>query len=160
MSFYYCYDHTGGRVETIVAEITNTPWGERHAYVLPVDPADAESHRLHFNFEKIFHVSPYMPMDMAYEWTFTAPGENLSVHMVNRRQNQLAFDATLRLTRKPLNAYHCTRMLAVYPLVTVKVIAAIYWQAFRLRLKRIPFYPHPHRRKSDQEAGGVEVKSS
>ena len=74
VSFYYCFDATGTRVETIVAEITNTPWKERHAYVLPVAAASAQRRGAwRFSFDKQFHVSPFMPMDMRYDWRFSAP---------------------------------------------------------------------------------------
>ena len=59
----------------IVAEITNTPWKERHAYVLPVDAAERHGRALHWRFAKQFHVSPFMPMQRRYAWRFTAPGE-------------------------------------------------------------------------------------
>ena len=74
VSFYYVFDATDTRVETIVAEITNTPWKERHAYVLPVaGAARAGGRAWRFSFEKQFHVSPFMPMDMRYDWRFGAP---------------------------------------------------------------------------------------
>ena len=80
------YDAADTRVETIVAEITNTPWKERHAYVLPVAAATRMGARAwRFSFEKEFHVSPFMPMDMRYDWCFGAPGEGLHVHMENWR---------------------------------------------------------------------------
>ena len=86
VSFYYCFDAPDSRVETIVAEITNTPWKERHAYVLPVTGAARRGARAwRFSFDKQFHVSPFMPMDMRYEWCFSAPGEGLHVHMENWR---------------------------------------------------------------------------
>jgi uncharacterized protein len=144
VTFYYVYDAAGERVETVVAEITNTPWDERHAYVLQVSDAQragAQAHR--WEFDKAFHVSPFLPMDMRYDWRFTEPGEALSVHMENWREGARVFDATLTLRREPIRSSTLARALASFPLITAKVSAMIYWQALRLWLKRTPFFTHP-----------------
>jgi DUF1365 family protein len=141
VSFYYCFDRSGERLETIVAEITNTPWGERHQYVLPAAHQAAPLKR--FDFDKDFHVSPFMPMEIQYHWCFNAPSDRLVVHMQNHRAGEFLFDATLTLRREPLSAGALLRALAGYPVMTLKVIAAIHFQALRLWLKRTPFYGHP-----------------
>jgi DUF1365 family protein len=144
VTFYYCYDRAG-RLETLVAEITNTPWQERHQYVLPVAGAEAVSGQHVWRFHKDFHVSPFLPMDMDYEWRFDDPAERLNVHMVNRREGQVMFDATLALSRIPISGASLAAALARFPLLTVKVVAMIHWQALRLWLKRTPFFTHPER---------------
>ena len=141
VSFYYCFDEAGTVVESIVAEITNTPWGERHQYVLPVD--STADHFKRFEFAKDFHVSPFMPMDMRYRWSFSEPAQRLVVNMQNFIGSERMFDATLILRRTPLNGLELLKALASYPLMTVKVIAAIHWQALRLWLKHIPVFTHP-----------------
>lgn len=141
VSFYYCYGETA--LECILAEITNTPWRERHAYVLPVRSATRANHTLQWQFSKEFHVSPFMAMDRQYEWTFTEPGEHLRVHMNVLRDSTPEFDATLVLKRHPLNASALRRVLWRYPLMTAQVIGAIHWQALRLWLKGNPVYDHP-----------------
>jgi uncharacterized protein len=156
VSFYYVYDERDRRVETIVAEITNTPWKERHTYVLAV--ADARSHTAgsrgwRFSFRKEFHVSPFMPMDMRYEWSFSAPGNGLHVHMENHaaakgRDGRAVFDATLNLKKEPMTAATMARALLRFPLMSLQVVALIHWQALRLMLKRVPFHIHPSRRLS------------
>jgi hypothetical protein len=153
VSFYYCFDAAGIRVETIVAEITNTPWGERHAYVLPAQPGDAQERR--FRLAKTFHVSPFMPMDMAYDWRFSLPGRRLTVHMRNLARGEQVFDATLVLRREPLTGRALAAALARHPWMTATVVAGIYWQAFRLWLKGAPFHPHPAIRRLDGPAVSI-----
>lgn len=140
--FYYCYDPSGSSVEAIVAEITNTPWKERHAYVFGGSQAPCGVvHR----FQKQFHVSPFFGMDYDYEWSFAAPGPSLKVHMRNLDAGSLHFDSTLELERKPIGRRALNAALLRYPLMTVRVGAAIYWQALRLRMKGVPFHTHPKR---------------
>lgn len=143
VSFYYCYGADGQTLEAIVAEITNTPWKERHAYVLPVAQADAQGRALSWTFDKQFHVSPFMQMDCEYRWRFTAPGEDLHVHMQVWRQGERQFDADLILQRHRLDGRGLAGVLLRYPLMTFKVVAAIHWQALRLWLKRTPVHDHP-----------------
>ena len=151
VSFYYCFDADDTRVETILAEITNTPWRERHAYVLPVtDESGAHHHR--FRLRKRFHVSPFLDMDYDYDWRFTEPGKRLAVHMRNERDGRRDFDASLSLERRPLDGPNLARSLAAYPAMTARVTGAIYWQAFRLWLKGIPFLAHPRKRRQGEPA--------
>ncbi len=145
VSFYYCFAPGSERLESIVAEITNTPWNERHCYVLPVKPGEAKESRHQFRFEKQFHVSPFMPMDHTYRWNFATPAQSLAVHMTNYQADTPIFDATLTLERRPFSRGQMLRSLARYPLMTGQVMAAIYWQALRLKIKRSPFYSHPTR---------------
>ena len=124
-------------------DITNTPWKQRHAYVLPVEDAQVHGRALHWNFAKRFHVSPFMPMDCTYDWRFTVPGEDLRVHMNVMREGRRTFDATLNLQRLPLTGASLARVLWRYPLMTAQVVGAIHWHALRLWLKRNPVHDHP-----------------
>ncbi len=143
VSFYYCYAADGARVEYIVAEITNTPWHERHAYVLAAQSAQQRGAALQWTFEKAFHVSPFIPMDRTYEWRLSSPGERLNVHMGVLREGEPEFDADLALRREPLNAASLSRVLLRFPLMTTQVVTAIYWNALRLWLKGTPVHSHP-----------------
>ena len=150
VSFYYCFDADGASVEHIVAEVNNTPWGEQHCYVLSAAPAQRRRPVQRFELDKQFHVSPFMAMDIHYRWSFTRPGEQLYVHLQNRQQGHRLFDATLFLDREPLDPAPLAAALLRYPFMTLRVVAAIYWQALRLWLKKIPFHPHPRKKEAPQ----------
>ena len=141
VSFYFCYDETGNNVEFFIAEVSNTPWGERHCYVFSWP--DGEQGRISLKNGKGFHVSPFLPMDMEYRWQVTKPAERLIIKIENYRFDQLAFDATLSMKKIPLTTWTMNSRLMTYPSMTGKVFAGIYWQALKLWWKGATFYPHP-----------------
>ena len=147
VSFYYCFNADGETLQTIVAEVNNTPWGERDTYVLP-DSMDVGQHGVkRFKPKKKMHVSPFMSMDVEYDWCFTAPAERLTVYMANSSSGKRMFDASISLTRTEITGGALASVLARFPFMTAKVVAGIYWQAFRLWLKRCPIYKHPDKRQ-------------
>jgi len=157
VSFYFCYNETGDSIDAIVAEVDNTPWLEQFAYVLDVRTHAAQGRSpagpWEFRMPKQFHVSPLLPMDMEYRWHFSHPGKHLNVHMENWKDDAQVFDATMTLERRELTSRSLAQTLGLFPLASIKVVAAIYFQALRLRLKGCPFYPHP-------SAAGASADSS
>jgi uncharacterized protein len=149
VSFYYCFEKSGERVVAVVADVTNTPWGERHAYVMAVaDPADhGTATVMQARFDKQLHVSPLMGMDNAYDWRLTEPGERLSVHIESgdREGGTKVFDATLSLRRRELTSRSLRAVLARYPLITLRIVTRIYAHALRLRLRGARYFPHPEK---------------
>ena len=154
---YYCFDKTGNTLETVVAEVTNTPWGERCQYILNVEETNnnnsekSNDKKQAFTFSKKMHVSPFQPMDLEYHWVGKTPDKNLLVHIDVHKNQQSIFDATLTLKREAMTSQSMNSILWRYPLMTSKVVAGIYWQAFKLFIKRIPFYGSPDSSLNNQE---------
>jgi len=146
VTFYYCFNVSGDSVEAVVAEITNTPWKERYAYALPTSSACRAGRALRWRFGKEFHVSPFLPMGLEYDWALTPPAETLFVHMVvrdRRSERPRVFDATLQMHRRELTPSSMRSVLLRYPLLTARVFGRIHFEAARLWLKRAPVFAHP-----------------
>jgi DUF1365 family protein len=147
VSFYYCYSKDGETLDYIVSEVNSTPWGERDVYVMECDGAVVTGSSWHFQPSKKMHVSPFMPMEIDYDWVMSRPGAELSVYMANSKDGKRFFDATLSLKSHPLTGWSLARVLLRFPFMTFKIIFAIYWEAFRLWVKRCPLYAHPEKDK-------------
>jgi DUF1365 family protein len=162
VSFYYCFDAAGRTVEAVVAEVNNTPWGERHCYVLRQDTPGAEA--LHAQSAKAMHVSPFHPMTLRYDWWLRTPGEALTVHMALKPTGPGAaepiFGATLALRRVPITGASLAGTLLRFPWMTAKVIAAIHWEALRLWLKRTPVCDHPTRSRAARVAAPARATTT
>jgi uncharacterized protein len=143
LTLYYCYDAAGERVEHVLAEVSNTPWGERHCYLLSADENNRDARVQQYRHRKDFHVSPFMDMNADYRWRLSQPGERLSVNIDYLRDGTRMFDATLAMKRRALTSWSMTYTLMTFPAVTLKVVVAIYWQALLLWLKGCRFVPHP-----------------
>jgi uncharacterized protein len=160
VSFYFCYGQAGQHVETIVAEITNTPWGERYCYVLGPEDNRASGSKRRYQFDKVFHISPFIDMNVAYDWRFSEPTSQLAIHMENLRAGQPFFEATMVLRRKAISGGALARVLVQYPLMTVKVIGAIHWQALKLWVKGVPVHAHQVKLAKPKEASSVSTRQT
>jgi|SRR5579885_3335013 len=141
VSFFYFYDGDGN-LRLMMAEVNNT-FGETRNYWLTPAEEVARGGARRYETAKQLHVSPFMSMKLRYQWIFTPPGESLVAHMNTLEEGERFFDATLRLRRSPWSARRVRRVLASYPLMTLRVITAIHWQALRLWLKGVPVFRHP-----------------
>jgi DUF1365 family protein len=145
---YYCYDKTGEELQAVVAEVTNTPWKNRCHYVLDMK----NNNNSPVLFDKKMHVSPFQPMGLVYQWQGKAPDKNLAIHFDVFSENEKAryaksdivFDASLVMKRREMTASAMRSVILLYPLMTMKVFGAIYWQALKLWFKKIPFFDHPN----------------
>lgn len=138
VSFYYVYDGEEN-LKAVMAEINNTPWDQRFCYVLETKGI-SDKHE----FEKNFHVSPFMPMDQKYLWKFNVPDDRIVVEMENHdpKEGHL-FDAGMAMEREELSSVNLIKALFLFPFNTLKTLAAIYWHALRLRLKGATYFPPP-----------------
>jgi DUF1365 family protein len=141
VTFAYCFDRCGEHLQAVVADATNTPWGERHPYVLTASDPDGT---LHEQLDKVFHVSPLMSMDHRYDVRVTTPGVRLAVHIAASSDGRPAFDVTLLLTRAAtLTPRVLDRTLLRHPAESLKALGLVYTNALVLKLKGAAYYPHP-----------------
>ncbi|NVD06370.1 DUF1365 domain-containing protein [Vibrio sp. JPW-9-11-11] len=147
VNFYYLYDqHDEWRY--LLAEVSNTPWNERHYYLLDAHDETTWRH------QKAFHVSPFNPIEQEYVWKLKPLKDKLSIHLECHREKK-EFDATLKMTKQPFNSKVLLKHLIATPIMAVKVVTGIYWHALKLWLKKAPFYSHP---KYQQGAGKGKTK--
>jgi len=144
VSFYFAHDAQGD-LQAIVTEITNIPWGERHAYV-----HDCSGGKRAFAFDKKFHVSPFLEMNHQHQWRFHWTDRHFAVHMENHAQGERKFDATFTTSKSPLTPQGLHRCLWGTPLATVRVVAGIYWQAMKVWRKGNPYIKHPGAHKMQE----------
>ncbi|HMY27089.1 MAG TPA: DUF1365 domain-containing protein [Solirubrobacterales bacterium] len=145
VTFYYCFDPTGERLEAVLAEVTNTPWGERHTYLVN---APRRPDVLAADVAKRLHVSPLMGMDHRYELVFGQPGRTLPVHMASTRGGELFFDATLNLERRELTRARLGRLLLTRLPMPLKVLGGIHLEAARTWFAGASYFPHPEKVQS------------
>ncbi len=144
ISTYYCFDARDEKLIAILAEVHNTPWNERHAYVITSDDFEKKQHA---SFSKEFHVSPFNPMAMKYNWHSTTPSKTLALHIENWKNDTKVMDATMTLQRTDINTKALNKILIQFPWMTVKILGGIYWQALKLWWKGIPIFNHPQTNK-------------
>ena len=144
VSFYFAYDRDGTPA-AVASEINNTPWDQRFTYCH--DLRKGKRHR----FKKEFHISPFMPMEMDYTWFFHLEDEKIFINMQNFENGKLVFDATLKLAKQNFSVPAMIKSAILYPLMPVKIMAGIYYHAFRLWLKTTPFHEHPENNIESKE---------
>ena len=152
VSFYFCFGAGGSELRAVVAEVSNTPWNERHCYVIPrpmFDASDEEESKL--STPKEFHVSPFMPMSQQYRWRITAPCETINVDISNWQEGENLFRASLNLHRVELTRARRLRVLFGSPFMTHRVWLSIYWQAFKLWWKGAKYHPHPKTQPANKQ---------
>ena len=166
VSFYFCFDEQQ-QLRFILADINNTPWNERHCYVHDVlSSQQAKQTELSheddmigdeikkkskhsFHFDKVFHVSPFMPMNMFYQWHYQVKEHSILIHMelfdkaTEQHLAPLKFYANMALKKESLNQKNANMLPFKFPFLCGKVLWGIYWNALKLWLKKVPFYDHP-----------------
>ncbi|KQH89246.1 DUF1365 domain-containing protein [Vibrio fluvialis] len=151
VNFYYLYDQQGVW-RYLLAEVSNTPWNERHYYAVPAERGDQGENWTH---DKAFHVSPFNPVEQIYQWKLKPLSDALMVHLECHR-DQKEFDATLALKAQPFTTKALITLLIRTPMMTVKVLTGIYWHALKLWIKGAPFYSHPKYRQHEADKNNKE----
>lgn len=164
LNIYFSFEPDGKTVSQALAEVNNTPWGERHVYVLSsTNRLSGDGDELRFSHTKTFHVSPFMDMKASYHWRIGSPGERLSVSLGRQGGDERRFNANLSLRRTPLTRASLRRATLRYPFMTAQITTAIYYEALKLWWKRCPYYPHPdrprnHRSPSSRSVPTIDTK--
>lgn len=135
ISLFYCH-HADGRLAALVYEVTNT-FGARHAYVVPVPQADQATGRIAHGVAKALYVSPFMGMEMAYAFRGHVPAERLDLTITGWDAEGLLITAAMSGARRPMEDRDLLAATVALPLLTLKVVTAIHWQALRLWLKGV-----------------------
>ena len=139
ITLYWHFAENSAVADSVIAEVHNTPWQEKHWYPLSLGP-DGDSQVEH---DKAFHVSPFMGMDMRYRWTLSQNNRDLSVTISNLNDQGRVFAAGVRMLRQPAEAANLAAVLCRYPGQSIKTSAAIYAHAWRLWRKGVSFHRHP-----------------
>jgi len=147
VTFYYCFNRNDDSVDYILAEVTNTPWKERHAYVLS-SSQESDKSEIRLSMEKELHVSPFWGMDHMYDWVFSSPKDKLNVFMKNFKDGKHVFDASLSMDRTEMTKRNLLKSVFRFPFMTIKVVFWIHFQAFILWLRGATFYTHPSKIKN------------
>ena len=134
-NFYFCYNYNN-ECEQMLVEVSNTPWHERHYYLVDV--------RQKYICEKEFQVSPFLDLNMRYHWHVIPPEKNNTLHIdienyKTHGDMKKVFAAGLAMQAKPLTAKNIFKTWCSLPVMTMKIVASIYWQAVKLFIRRIPF---------------------
>ncbi len=142
LSVYFCHDRAG-RIVCIVYEVSNT-FGQRHSYVIPVGTAPGQgTDVVRQTCAKALYVSPFLDMDLAYDFEIRPPGEHVGIAVVVRDGTGPVITTAFSGTRRALSDATLARAFLAHPLLTFKVIAGIHWEALALWLKGVRLRPRP-----------------
>ena len=136
LTLYYCYD-ANSNFCYLLAEVSNTPWNERHYYLQTIVTGQQR-----YQHDKAFHVSPFNPITMQYHWNITEPDKTLGCSITNTQEDKQIFSAWINLTRHELTASWKKQWLIRQPWQNVQVVLRIYWHALKLFLKGVPVHAH------------------
>lgn len=143
VNFYFCYPKNDDNCRYLLAEVSNTPWNERHYYLVDLQGSQVN--------KKSFHVSPFMQMKMDYHWRIQPPtnnNQNIRIHIENHAEDKgNIFEATLLLKQQAMTRQLARRTVWQHPVMTLKIVSSIYYQALRLFLKRVQFVPYTSRKR-------------
>ena len=134
IAIFYCQDKEG-ELSHLVVEVHNTPWGERHVYVLTPPFEDP--------VPKAFHVSPFLPMALTYRFEAPEPSDVAALTIRVSSNEAQVFTSGFHFVRGDFGASEFRRFIVNFPWATLSVMRRIYWQAFLLWIKRVPFFRHP-----------------
>ena len=143
INLYYCFDEKDDLI-CLLAEVSNTPWNERHYYLIPLNKENKEINSQKLISKKVFHVSPFMDLNMQYQWVIKKPNKRLTLHIqnVDLASGSKVFDANLAMTRMDFTNENLRRCIVSIPMMTLKTLWGIYWQAMKLFIKGVPFVAH------------------
>jgi uncharacterized protein len=141
LSVYFCY-RADGELALAIYEVRNT-FGDIHAYVLPVRPGELSEAGLRQQQEKLFYVSPFIDMPMRYHFHLSPPGASVKLRILETDSSGPLLAATFHGRRRALTSAHLLRSFFALPLVTLKIVAAIHWEALRLWIKGARLVPRP-----------------
>ncbi|MBX4940864.1 DUF1365 domain-containing protein [Rhizobium binae] len=141
LSVYHAYDGDGVLV-AMIYEVRNT-FGERHSYVCPVGHGEMCESGLRQSCDKLFHVSPFIGMTARYHFRMLPPGKQIRWRILETDSDGPLLSATFSGRQMPLTSASLLRLTAHIPLLTIKVVAGIHWEALKLWLKGARYIARP-----------------
>jgi len=153
VNFYFCYEND--HLLYILSEINNTPWKQKHVYFHDcLNPMNNKGNKIFdyvFNFKKEFHISPFVDMEIDYQWKFTVSPEKFTVQMRLNKQDKRLMNVSLNTVVVPIGKNDLIKWTLKKPFQALKMFTGIYWQAFKLWAKKIPFFTHPKEQTKTKE---------
>ena len=141
LSAWYCWD-SESQLVAIICEVRNT-FGERHCYLLKSRAGEPLNLSQTHHHAKNFHVSPFLPVAGRYEFRFSPPSDRLDIGIVWLQDDERAMVATQRMHRVANNDWTLLKVFFTLPLMTLKVVFAIHWQALKIWLRGGQFHQKP-----------------